>query len=146
MQAAFLSGEDFHTVTAAQVFGVPVAEVTPLMRRNAKAVNFGIVYGISDWALAEDLGVSVAEARAFIQGYLERYITTFGFSELGLSRIVTQGNYLVPAEDAKPTYSNTDSENENNTMPDVCGPGRLGAGGCRLQPDRAAGPGPCGAG
>ena len=73
MQAAFLSGEDFHTVTAAQVFGVPVAEVTPLMRRNAKAVNFGIVYGISDWALAEDLGVSVAEARAFIQGYLERF-------------------------------------------------------------------------
>ena len=73
MQEAFLSGEDFHTVTAAQVFGVPVSAVTPLMRRNAKAVNFGIVYGISEWSLAEDLGVSVAEARAFIQDYLERF-------------------------------------------------------------------------
>ena len=87
MQAAFLSGEDFHTVTAAQVFGVPVEEVTPEMRRSAKAVNFGIVYGISDWALAEDLGVSVAEAKAYIEGYLARFAGVRAYRE----NIVAEG-------------------------------------------------------
>ena len=87
MHAAFLSGEDFHTVTAAQVFGVPVEEVTPEMRRSAKAVNFGIVYGISDWALAEDLGVSVAEAKAYIEGYLARFAGVRAYRE----NIVAEG-------------------------------------------------------
>ena len=73
MRDAFLSGEDFHTVTASQVFGVPVSEVTPLMRRNAKAVNFGIVYGISKWSLSEDIGVSVWEAEEYINSYLRRF-------------------------------------------------------------------------
>ena len=70
MQDAFRSGEDFHTVTAATVFGVSPEEVTPQMRRSAKAVNFGIVYGISDFSLAGDIGVSRKEARAYIDGYL----------------------------------------------------------------------------
>jgi len=73
MQQAFCSGEDFHTATAAQVFGVAVEDVTPEMRRNAKAVNFGVVYGISDFSLAEDLGVSRAEAKGFIEAYLTRF-------------------------------------------------------------------------
>lgn len=73
MQAAFNSGEDFHAATAAQVFGVPVSEVTPQMRRNAKAVNFGIVYGISEFSLAADLGVSRAEAKQYIETYLARF-------------------------------------------------------------------------
>ena len=73
MQEAFRSGEDVHTVTASQVFGVPVDEVTPLMRRHAKAVNFGIVYGISEFSLAQDIGVSRAEARAYIDSYLSKY-------------------------------------------------------------------------
>lgn len=73
MQAAFTSGEDYHTATAAQVFGVPVADVTPQMRRSAKAVNFGIVYGISEFSLAEDLGVSRAEARSYMDAYLDRF-------------------------------------------------------------------------
>ena len=73
MQAAFRSGEDFHTVTASQVFGVPVDAVTPLMRRHAKAVNFGIVYGISEFSLAQDIGVSRAEARAYMDSYLSKY-------------------------------------------------------------------------
>ena len=73
MQDAFRSGEDFHTVTASQVFGVPVSEVTPTMRRNAKAVNFGIVYGISKWSLSEDIGVSVWEAEEYISNYLRRF-------------------------------------------------------------------------
>ena len=73
MQEAFRSGEDFHTLTAATVFGVAPEEVTPQMRRSAKAVNFGIVYGISDFSLAGDIGVSRKEARAYIDGYLGHY-------------------------------------------------------------------------
>ncbi len=73
MQHAFLSGEDVHTVTAAQVFGVSPQEVTPLQRRHAKAVNFGIVYGISEFSLAEDIGVSRHEAKQYIESYLSHY-------------------------------------------------------------------------
>ena len=73
MQAAFDSGEDIHAVTASQVFGVPLAEVTPDMRRNAKAVNFGIVYGISAWSLSQDIGVFPEEAKAYMDAYLENY-------------------------------------------------------------------------
>ena len=73
MRAAFLSGEDFHTVTAAHVFGVPLGEVTPAMRRAAKAVNFGIVYGISAFSLSQDLGVTVAEAKEYMEAYFARF-------------------------------------------------------------------------
>ena len=73
MQDAFKSGLDVHTVTASQVFHVPFEEVTSLQRRNAKAVNFGIVYGISEFSLAEDLGVSRWEARDYIDSYLDHY-------------------------------------------------------------------------
>ena len=73
MQHAFLSGEDIHAVTAAQVFHVPLGEVTHQMRSYAKAVNFGIVYGISAWSLADDIHVSTGEAQAFIDAYLEKY-------------------------------------------------------------------------
>ena len=73
MQQAFCSGEDIHAATAAQVFGVDKEQVTPLMRRHAKAVNFGIVYGISEFSLAEDIGVSRYEARDYIDSYLANY-------------------------------------------------------------------------
>lgn len=73
MQEAFRSGLDIHTATAAQVFGVTPEQVTPLQRRNAKAVNFGIVYGISEFSLAEDIGVSRYEARDYIDNYLANY-------------------------------------------------------------------------
>ena len=73
MRAAFASGADIHTATAAQVFHVAPEEVTPEMRRSAKAVNFGIVYGISAFSLSQDIGVSVAEAKA----YMEAYFATF---------------------------------------------------------------------
>ena len=73
MQRAFTSGEDIHTVTASQVFGVSVESVTKQMRSNAKAVNFGIVYGISAFSLAQDIGVSVAEAKDYIENYLARF-------------------------------------------------------------------------
>ena len=73
MQSAFCGGVDIHTATAAQVFGVPVEQVTPLQRRHAKAVNFGIVYGISEFSLAEDIGVSRYEAKEYIDNYLTNY-------------------------------------------------------------------------
>ena len=70
---AFRSGMDIHTVTASQVFDVPAEQVTALQRRHAKAVNFGIVYGISEFSLAEDIGVSRYEAKAYIDSYLANY-------------------------------------------------------------------------
>lgn len=73
MQDAFQSGEDIHTVTASQVFGVPAEEVTHEMRRRAKAVNFGIVYGISDFSLSQDIGVPRYEAKEYMQRYFEKY-------------------------------------------------------------------------
>lgn len=73
MQAAFSSGEDIHRVTASQVFDIPPEEVTPLMRRYAKAVNFGIVYGISDYSLSQDINTTRAEARLYMDNYLEKY-------------------------------------------------------------------------
>ena len=73
MIAAFRSGEDIHAVTASQVFGVPLAEVTPLQRSHAKAVNFGIVYGISAFSLAQDIGVFQNEAKAYMDSYFAKY-------------------------------------------------------------------------
>ena len=73
MQEAFLSGEDIHATTAAHVFNVPPEQVTPNMRRSAKAVNFGIVYGISAFSLSKDIGVSVAEAKAYMDNYFAKY-------------------------------------------------------------------------
>lgn len=73
MQEAFRSGEDFHAVTASHVFGVPLNEVTSSMRWAAKAVNFGIVYGISAFSLSQDLGVSAEEAKAYMDAYFARF-------------------------------------------------------------------------
>ena len=73
MIEAFRSGEDIHTITASQVFHVPPEEVTPELRKRAKAVNFGIVYGIGDYSLSQDLGVSRKEAAEYIRRYFERY-------------------------------------------------------------------------
>ncbi|MDI3481855.1 MAG: polymerase [Tepidanaerobacteraceae bacterium] len=70
---AFVKGEDIHTRTAGEVFGIPPQEVTPLLRDRAKAVNFGIVYGISDFGLAQSLGISNEEARDYIEAYFQRY-------------------------------------------------------------------------
>ena len=73
MRDAFISGQDIHTVTASQVFGVAPEQVTGLQRRHAKAVNFGIVYGISEFSLSEDIGVSRWEAKEYIENYLTNY-------------------------------------------------------------------------
>ncbi len=70
---AYQQAEDIHRLTASQVFHVPIDEVTPQQRRNAKAVNFGIVYGISSFGLSQDLSISTKEAKEYIERYFETY-------------------------------------------------------------------------
>ncbi|MBQ8905315.1 MAG: DNA polymerase I [Ruminococcus sp.] len=73
MQEAFRTGQDIHAMTAAQVFGLPAELISPEMRSAAKAVNFGIIYGIGAFSLSKDIGVSVAEAKRYISDYLRNY-------------------------------------------------------------------------
>ena len=73
MCEAFRSGADIHRSTAARIYGLPPEQVTPALRSSAKAVNFGIVYGISDFSLAQDIGVSRQEAA----DYMNKYLATF---------------------------------------------------------------------
>lgn len=87
MLAAFEQGADIHTATAAQVFGVPVDFVTPQLRSRAKAVNFGIVYGIGAFSLSKDIGVSVKEA----DNYIKSYLNTFSGVERYMRNTVADG-------------------------------------------------------
>ena len=73
LKDAFLAGEDIHATTASQVFGVPTAEMTPEIRRQAKAINFGIIYGISGYGLSQHLGITPGEAKTYIDQYLDRF-------------------------------------------------------------------------
>ncbi len=86
MRDAFIRGQDIHTRTAAEVNGVPFESVTPAMRRKAKAVNFGIVYGISGFGLARNIGVSRKEADAFIATYFERYPMVKAFMDASVHK------------------------------------------------------------
>ena len=83
---AFQRGEDIHAITASQVFGMPLEMVTPLMRSRAKAVNFGIVYGIGAFSLSKDLGIPFGEAKRYIEGvheYLSRRARLYGAHSQG---------------------------------------------------------------
>ncbi len=73
LRQAFLDGQDIHATTAAQVFDIPVEGMDPMVRRKAKAINFGIIYGISPFGLANNLGIPQSEAKAYIEAYFERY-------------------------------------------------------------------------
>ena len=73
MKEAFINNEDIHTKTASEVFHLPIEDVTPTIRNNAKAVNFGIVYGISDYGLSRDLNIGRKEAKEYIDNYLDNY-------------------------------------------------------------------------
>ncbi len=81
MKDAFIRGQDIHTRTAAEIYGIPLEAVTARMRRSAKAVNFGIVYGISGFGLARNIGISRKEADAFIATYFERYPGVHAFMD-----------------------------------------------------------------
>ncbi len=73
LRQAFREGQDIHAMTASQVFGIPVEGMDPMVRRRAKAINFGIIYGISAFGLAHQLGISNGEAKAYIDAYFEKY-------------------------------------------------------------------------
>lgn len=88
---AYRQAEDIHRITASQVFHVPFEEVTPLQRRNAKAVNFGIVYGISSFGLSQDLSISKKEAKEYIDRYFETYPGIKGFLDGLVSGAKAQG-------------------------------------------------------
>ena len=88
---AFRRGEDIHTRTAAEVFGVPPLMVTPELRRNAKAVNFGIVYGLSAFGLAAQLGISRQDAQRYIDGYFARYAGVKRFIEATIEEVRRTG-------------------------------------------------------
>lgn len=87
----FLSDGDIHTSTAAKVFGVEESQVTPLMRSRAKAVNFGIVYGIGAFSLAKDLKISFAEAKSYIKSYMETYSGVAEYMEKTVERAKIDG-------------------------------------------------------
>ena len=89
--AAYQEAQDIHAITASQVFHVPLCEVTPLHRRNAKAVNFGIVYGISAFGLSEDLSISRKEATEYIEKYFETYPGVKQFLDAAVAQGKEQG-------------------------------------------------------
>ncbi|MBR1430850.1 DNA polymerase I [Ruminococcus sp.] len=91
MIEAFNSGEDIHTSTAAQVFDMPLFMVTPEMRSAAKAVNFGIIYGIGAFSLAKDIGTSVAKAKKYIADYLAKYPKVNEFMETTVDNAFKDG-------------------------------------------------------
>ncbi len=91
MISAFESGTDIHTATAAQVFGMPVDMVTPVMRSRAKAVNFGIVYGIGAFSLSKDIGVTRKEADSYIKSYLASYPSVASYMESTIAKAKQNG-------------------------------------------------------
>ena len=88
---SFVQNQDVHARTASEVFGVPLEEVTPQMRSRAKTVNFGIIYGISDYGLSKQLGVSRAEAAHYIESYFARYTGVKAFMEEAVAKAKQQG-------------------------------------------------------
>jgi len=88
---AFLKNEDIHARTAAEVFNVPITSISPEMRRRAKTINFGIIYGLSDFGLAQDLKISRKEAKEYIQNYFARYAGVKKYIEQTISRAREQG-------------------------------------------------------
>ena len=91
MLEAFNNGDDIHAITASQVFKMPLDMVTPLMRSRAKAVNFGIVYGIGAFSLSQDIGVSVAEADRYIKAYLGHYAGVARFMKTAVENAKERG-------------------------------------------------------
>lgn len=96
LRESFARGEDIHARTAAEVFGVPLEAVDAALRRRAKAINFGIIYGISPFGLARQTGVSPAEARGFIEAYFARYPGIRAYMEAKKEEARRQGFVVTP--------------------------------------------------
>ena len=88
---AYCEGKDIHAITASQVFGVPLEEVTTQMRRDAKAVNFGIIYGISAFGLGSDLGISTRKAQEYIDKYFETYSDVKAYMQGNVEQATKEG-------------------------------------------------------
>ncbi|MEG2814482.1 MAG: DNA polymerase, partial [Oscillospiraceae bacterium] len=88
---AFLNGDDIHSITASQVFNCPLSEMTPQIRSRAKAINFGIVYGISAFSLSKDIDVSVDEAKSYIEAYMECYSGVSKYMQETISEVENLG-------------------------------------------------------
>jgi DNA polymerase-1 len=109
---AYNRGEDIHAVTASQVFGVPLNEVTIKMRREAKAVNFGIIYGISDYGLAKNLNIPVKTAREYIQKYFEMYSQVKDYMDENV-KIARNNGYVATLTGRKRYIREINSSNFN---------------------------------
>ncbi len=96
LKASFAAGEDIHARTASEVFGVPMAGMDPMTRRRAKAINFGIIYGISAFGLARQLAIEPGEARRYIEAYFARYPEIRGFMDRTVAEAKAHGYVLTP--------------------------------------------------
>ena len=96
LRDSFANGEDIHARTAAEVFGVPMTGMDPMIRRRAKAINFGIIYGISSFGLARQLGISPGEAKGYIDRYFERYPGIRAYMERTKQQARSNGYVLSP--------------------------------------------------
>ncbi len=112
MKDAFLSGEDIHTMTAARVFGVPAEAVTPELRKRAKAVNFGILYGIGEYSLSEDLGISRAQAKKYIESYLAGFPRISEYLD-GIKEQARRDGYVTTMFGRKRRIAELSSSNKN---------------------------------
>ena len=96
LKEAFARGDDIHAITASEMFGVPVKGMDPLVRRRAKAINFGIIYGISAFGLANQLGIGQQEAREYIAKYFQRYPGIRDYMETTKEYARKHGYVLTP--------------------------------------------------
>jgi len=96
LRASFAAGEDIHTRTANEVFGAPMEGMDPAIRRNAKTINFGIIYGISAFGLASRLGIDAGDARRYIAAYFDRYPEIRAYMEQAKEHARTYGYVLTP--------------------------------------------------
>ena len=110
LKQAFIDGVDIHTLTASQVFGVAIDDVTPELRRSAKAVNFGIIYGISGFGLSKQLNVSVGEANDFIKKYLARFPELGDYMD-GAKQQAKDNGYVTTAHGRKCTIRGINDKN-----------------------------------
>ena len=100
LRESFARGEDIHARTASEVFGVPMAGMDPMTRRRAKAINFGIIYGISGFGLARQLGITPGEARGYIDAYFARYPGIRTYMERTKEEARTNGYVTTPVRPA----------------------------------------------
>jgi len=96
LRDSFINGEDIHARTASEVFGIPMQGMDPMTRRRAKAINFGIIYGISAFGLGRQLGIAPGEARSYIDAYFTRYPGIRGYMERAREEARTHGYVTSP--------------------------------------------------